>query len=260
LNIKSVLQRRHNTIEIDIFKQGSNKIKIETNSNTLSLEYENRSPEAVVYLGINKQKQGIQISHLLNGPVVINQYKYSKVNFVPSGYVDMSYLSELYASLVSMGKDELVDESLKLFDDNIISIRQLIQGRPVFKVKVKNESTPILLSSLGEGINRFMAIVCAIWASENGYLFIDEIENGIHYTNYAKLWELVYKLSKEANCQVFVTTHSKECIEAFNQVNSEDQGAYFELYKNKKEKLVAKNRDHEQLSYSLSHNRSFRGE
>jgi len=258
--IKSVLQRRHNTIEIDIFKQDSNFISIETDQNTLSLQYENRTPEAIVYLTINGEKQGIQISHLLSGPVLINQPKYNKVNFIPSGYVDMNYLSELYSSLVNLGKDELIDESLRLFDSNIVSIRQVIQGRAVFKVKMKNTNSPILLSSLGEGINRFMAIVCAMWASENGYLFIDEIENGIHYTNYRRLWELVFKLSKEANTQVFVTTHSKECIEAFNQLNSNNEGVYLELYKNKKEKIIAKNRDYEQLSYSLTHGGSFRGE
>ena len=131
---------------------------------------------------------------------------------------------------------------------------------PTFKVKLNNKVEPVLLNSLGDGINRFMAIICAIWASQDGFLFIDEVENGIHYTNYSKLWKIIFEISKEANCQVFATTHSKECIEAFNKQNKENEATFIELYKNKKDEIVAKTRDYEQLEYSLTHGGSFRGE
>nr|MBL0703272.1 AAA family ATPase [Sulfurospirillum sp.] len=110
-------------------------------------------------------------------------------------------------------------------------------------------------------VNRYMALTCAIWASSDGYLLIDEIENGIHYTIHKKLWETVFECSKEANCQVFVTTHSKECIKAFNATNKKNDGVYIELYKNKKtNQIVSKTRDNEVLDYSLNHNGQFRGE
>ena len=32
------------------------------------------------------------------------------------------------------------------------------------------------------------------------------------------MWEIIFRTSQEANCQVFATTHSKECIEAFSRV------------------------------------------
>ena len=50
------------------------------------------------------------------------------------------------------------------------------------------------------------------------YLFIDEIENAIHYTNYEKLWRIILEASEKANCQIFITTHSKECIESYARV------------------------------------------
>lgn len=80
------------------------------------------------------------------------------------------------------------------------------------KAKLANKNELVLLSSLGEGVNRYIAILCAIWASQDGYLFIDEIENGIHYTNYPKLWELIFLASAQANCQVFVTSHRKNVL------------------------------------------------
>ncbi|MDM8567379.1 AAA family ATPase, partial [Candidatus Halobeggiatoa sp. HSG11] len=129
----------------------------------------------------------------------------------------------------------------------------------VLKLKLKNKESLILLSSLGEGINRYIAILCAIWASKDGFLFIDEIENGIHYTNYKKLWKIIFQVSIDANCQIFATSHSKECIEAFNKVQFEQKGGvYFELYNNVKKDIIAVScRDKEQLKYSLTHEGEF---
>ncbi|MDF1551376.1 MAG: AAA family ATPase, partial [Bacteroidales bacterium] len=131
----------------------------------------------------------------------------------------------------------------------------------VLKVEVKDRDVPILLSALGDGVNRYIAILCAIWASQDGFLFIDEIENGIHYTNYDKLWRIIFAASKDANCQLFITTHSKECIEVFNEVSDSRNGAYFEFFKNKKSNMIsAQKRDKDQLEYALSHKGSIRGE
>ena len=257
--IKNTLHRRHNNIEFDIFKQNRDVLNIKTDKKDISISYENKIPEPVIFLEIDKNKQGIPLSRLLNGAMIINQSLANKINYISSGYINSHTLSQLYGALVNMGKDEFIDKSLQLFDKNILSIRQVMQNEAVFKVKMKNMDKPILLSSLGEGMNRFMAIVCGLWANQNGFLFIDEIENGIHYTNYEKLWDLIFKISREANCQVFITTYSKECIESFNNINDQT-GIYIELYKNKNNEIIAKQRDKEQLNYSLSHNGSFRGE
>jgi AAA15 family ATPase/GTPase len=93
-------------------------------------------------------------------------------------------------------------------------------------------------------------------------LFIDEIENGIHYTNYEKLWKIIFEVSKMANCQVFATTHSKESIEAFNKVNESDEGIYLEFYRNmKKDGIVeVQGINYKQLAYNLTHGGEVRGE
>ncbi len=106
-------------------------------------------------------------------------------------------------------------------------------------------------------------MLCSIWASKDGYLFIDEIENGIHYTNFDTLWRIIFQAGKEANCQIFATTHSKESIESFNRVQQEfeGEGSYFELFRSKKSgKLMASHRSEELLEYALSHNERVRGE
>ena len=71
-------------------------------------------------------------------------------------------------------------------------------------------------------------------------ILIDEIERGIYYKNYRKLSEIIIDLCKDnQNIQLFITTHSKEFLEAFNEALLESEKDNFSLFslKNKKEKL-----------------------
>jgi AAA15 family ATPase/GTPase len=185
-----------------------------------------------------------------------------KVNYVGSCRMDEKQIAILYGHLVDIDKEIFLDHSLYLFDESLRSLKQVYtESGMSLKLLAHDQNKPMPLSSFGEGVNRYIAILCAIWASQDGYLFIDEIENGIHYTNYPKLWGLIFEAAHLANCQVFITTHSKECIEAFNTENKENDGAYFEFYRHAKTRDIAvKNRDHEQLDYALTHAGRIRGE
>lgn len=188
-------------------------------------------------------------------------------NFIHSCKLDEIVISILYGYVVEANQEGFLDKSLNDFDNDIVSFK-VIPTEKGIKPKIKTSKLEInklvSLSVFGDGLNRYIAILCAIWASQNGFLFVDEIENGIHYSNYKKLWELIFMASEQANCQVFVTSHSKECIEAFNNVQQErndDTGRYFELYRSeKKQRIVAAVRDAEQLHYSLTHGAAIRGE
>ncbi|MBT8420451.1 MAG: AAA family ATPase [Gammaproteobacteria bacterium] len=184
------------------------------------------------------------------------------INFIGPTRSDEQDVAILYGALVDLNKEVFLNESLQLFDENIISLKlRPVRNGIVLKVEMEDFESPVLLSSLGEGVNRYISILCAIWASQNGLLFIDEIENGIHYANYNQLWRLIFKASNDANCQLFITTHSKECIHAFHEANDSDEGVYFEFYKNsKKDRISAHKMDRELLEYVLSHDGRVRGD
>lgn len=235
--IRDIFNKRNNNIEFDFFNKEDKEIVIFSDFKKNKMLYSKKENLQVVEFFINELRYEMNTKDLMQGGIILNQYTIDKINFISTKSIDIYYLSNLYATLVGIGKDDFLDKSLHIFDDNILTIKQTMQGVPSFRVKVKNREKPMLLNSLGDGINRFMAIICAIWASKDGYLFIDEVENGIHYTNLEKLWKIIFEVSKDANCQVFTTTHSKECIEAFNNENKEDEATFIELYKNKKEEL-----------------------
>ena len=156
--------------------------------------------------------------------------------FIPSHFSDEAKLVTYYASLINENLEHKLNEALQIFDERFRAFKQVFyENKPVSKILLDNGQV-VPLSTLGEGINRYIAILCAIWASQDSYLFIDEIENGIHYENYTKLWRLIFENAKLANCQVFATSHSKECIEAFNKANEDNQGTYLELLYSAKRK------------------------
>lgn len=81
--------------------------------------------------------------------------------------------------------------------------------------RVKGERRPVPLRSLGEGATRMLGVALALSNSRDGFLLIDEIENGVYYEILPDLWKMVLKAAHENNIQVFATTHSWECIEGF---------------------------------------------
>jgi len=282
-NIYHMMKRRQDSLrsdryfELDFIFENSSFVELNINQKIIKIEYS--ETENIPYednsideyqpslkLSVNNDERFFAIDKILHRPPMIRKERYdtvtSRVNFITSTATDERDIAILYGKLVDLNKEDFLNNSLKIFDENLIALKQKATDRDiVLKVALKNKELPILLSSLGEGINRYITILCAIWASKDGYLFIDEIENGIHFTNYQKLWKIIFEASKMANCQIFITTHSKECIEAFNQFNSQNEASYIELYKNAKNNLiVAKHKDYEQLNYELTHNMEFRGE
>jgi predicted ATPase len=90
-----------------------------------------------------------------------------------------------------------------------------------FVAKMSDQSQPIPLKSLGDGITRLFAASLALAVSGDGFLTIDEVENGIHYSIQYEFWRLVLKAAHANNVQVLATTHSLDCIKAFASAANE---------------------------------------
>ena len=84
------------------------------------------------------------------------------------------------------------------------------------------------ITSYGEGLQRIFEIALAFAYCKNGVLLIDELETAIHYSLLVDFTKFIQELAVKFNVQVFITTHSKECIGAFveNDVHNEDINFY----------------------------------
>jgi hypothetical protein len=82
-------------------------------------------------------------------------------------------------------------------------------------VKVRGERRPVPLGTMGDGLNRVLGIALAIVNAENGFVTVDEAENGLHHGAQWGIWEAIFALANELNVQVFATTHSWDTVSAF---------------------------------------------
>lgn len=108
--------------------------------------------------------------------------------------------------------DELIS-SLKVIDSNITDIRLNEIG--ILEVDAGLPSL-IPVNLLGGGLANYLSVALAMLDSKDGIVLIDEIDNGLHYSLLHKLWKAVLSWAQDLNVQVFATTHSFECIKAFN--------------------------------------------
>ena len=118
-----------------------------------------------------------------------------------------------YSLIIENELEDKFDSYLKEFDNSIEKFR-IINSQP----NCKKNGDFYNLNEFGDGLGKFISFIITLLSQSNSIILIDEIENGIHYTNLDKLWEIILTISKEQNVQVFATTHSKECIESYYRV------------------------------------------
>ncbi|EHN8897892.1 ATP-binding protein, partial [Enterobacter hormaechei] len=107
------------------------------------------------------------------------------------------------------------------------------------------------LTSYGEGIQRIFYIALSFAACRNGVLFIDEFETAIHYSLLLEFTKFTQQLAERFNVQVFLTSHSGECITAFlNNDYNNDCITGFQLSK-VDDKVVVKRADGERFGYLI---------
>ena len=111
-------------------------------------------------------------------------------------------------------------EALRLvLGDGVMRFAVLDKGSPV--VKLRGERHPVPLRTLGDGAVRLMSVALGLANSVDGFLLIDEAENGIHHSIQRDFWRMVMETAHQYNVQVLATTHSWDCVRGFAQAANE---------------------------------------
>ncbi|WQS41891.1 ATP/GTP-binding protein [Helicobacter pylori] len=123
--------------------------------------------------------------------------------------------------------EEELNKHLNQFDNNIQSISFNTNNQ--LKLKVKNIKEKVPLSVFGDGLKKYLYIVSAFMADNAKTIYIDEVENGLHFSRMKLLLRCVIDFinnNKDGNLQVFMTTHNQEFIEILDQVIREKDFAH----------------------------------
>ena len=93
-------------------------------------------------------------------------------------------------------------------------------GRRVV-VRLRGHRHPVPMKSLGDGAVRLLGVAVALANSQDGFLLIDEAENGIHHALQRDFWRMVLQSAQDNNVQVLATTHGWDCVRGFAQAATE---------------------------------------
>ena len=108
---------------------------------------------------------------------------------------------------------EIVEAVCKQFHEITgLTVEAPIGSFPVLYATVRHRNKKLPVSLVSSGLNKFVSLVIALKANANGTVLIDEVENGIYYQMYGQLWEAIDRFSAESKTQLFLTTHSWECL------------------------------------------------
>ena len=162
--------------------------------------------------------------------ITVNQQGLTSNRKMAEGYLEKNSVSFLSADLgagntandlVELAKrkrKDIVTERLKLFDSRITTL-EILNNVPY--IGLEGIDQLLTVNMQGDGLRRYLNIVAASANPLNNILLIDEIDNGLHYSAYKKLWEAIFALATTTNKQVFVTTHSKETLYRLNEMLEE---------------------------------------
>lgn len=152
-------------------------------------------------------------------------------NFIPvHGRPDKQTVADQFSYLEISGELPKLIEVLQIFEPRLSDLRLLSPDSEIIIWGQVNGSR-IPLRLMGEGMNRVSHFLLTMMTNPKTYLFIDEIENGFHYSIQKDVWKVIGQLAHESNIQVFATTHSLEMIRAAHEAFKDDDPYDFRYHR-----------------------------
>lgn len=145
------------------------------------------------------------------------QYKETLSGVYINSKFAFSIAVENLTRIIEAKQEPVIVEILQHVEPKIKSIHVLKSGVSV-DIGL-NRLVPI--NMLGDGIRKLLAIITSLYGCKEGIIFIDEIDNGMHFSSLASLWKAILKTARMLDVQVFATTHNIESLQALNKILSE---------------------------------------
>ena len=122
---------------------------------------------------------------------------------------------ERYSDMVRQNRKEDLKRAINLILPRVEDVEILTNetGQSYFSA-VTTGGVQLPIHDLGGGVVRLYQLFLSYFASREGMLFADEIENGFHYSVLREIWSRSREWMGQWDVQIVATTHSDECIAA----------------------------------------------
>lgn len=159
----------------------------------------------------------------------------SRPKFTPTGLqVDITSATFFPSLWFTPGVGETPDDNAKRFSelDKRGAIKPVIEaitkefpsvkslsiqyhaGIPMLFADIEGRTRKIPVPLISDGVNRLVSICVGMGYFEGGTILIDQLEDGFHHKILPSIWKSICSLATEFKVQLFVSTHSKECMDA----------------------------------------------
>ncbi|MEA5580512.1 AAA family ATPase [Nodularia harveyana UHCC-0300] len=155
--------------------------------------------------------------------------------FINSSSLNTAKMTEFFDEVVLNPEEKLVTEALRIIDKkieriapaNVQKASQMMRLRSAeshtgFYVRLADSKQRVPIGSMGDGIWRILGIILATVCAKDGYLFIDEIDTGLHFTTMSDMWKMIWQTAKKLNVQVFATTHNSDCWQSLADIAEQE--------------------------------------
>ena len=141
------------------------------------------------------------------------------IQFVAPDSLDLDPMRAMWDRVLMEGRESDVIRAMKLLEPELDSIHFLAgnaprmrSGRAGVLLGFRGAGRRAPMGSYGDGMRRLLALSLSLIHTANGFLLVDEIDTGLHWTVMEETWRLVVETARRSSIQVFATTHSYDCI------------------------------------------------
>lgn len=157
----------------------------------------------------------------------------SRTVFLSSGGMLAGELGAAWDSIALTEDEDRVVHALRMIVpglEKLVMVQSPTRGSErIMMAKIRDFRDPVPFKSLGEGVLHLLSISLSMIRARGGYILIDEVENGIHYSVQTDMWRMIWEQAQAWGVQVFATTHSWDCVRGFQAAVSDEDAALFRL-------------------------------
>ena len=120
----------------------------------------------------------------------------------------------MWNTVLTKGLEAEIVNDMRLLEPDLDSIHFLTSAglRSGILVGLRSSGHRLPIDSYGDGMSRLLAMRLSFVGAADGFLLIDEIDTGLHWTIMEEMWQFVVEVARRSNVQIIATTHSLDCI------------------------------------------------
>lgn len=143
--------------------------------------------------------------------------KWPPLQFVTADSLHAREMAGTWNYVIHHGRESEVVEAMRILQEDLQSI-QFLAGEPTvggsdgILLGFQPGTPRVPIGSHGDGMRRLLALSLSLVRAAEGFLLVDEIDTGLHWTVMEEMWNLVVDAAVKSSIQVFATTHSLDSI------------------------------------------------